>query len=140
MPTLEHAIALAAQAHTGQVDKAGQPYILHPLRIMLACHDLDEKIVAVLHDVVEDTAISLQDLRTAGFAEYLIAAIDALTKRRGESRLDAAQRAKQNPIARKVKQADVTDNMDLSRIAQPTAKDHARLTEYQQVLAILQND
>lgn len=140
MPTLEHAIALAAQAHTGQVDKAGQPYILHPLRVMLACHDLDEKIVAVLHDVVEDTAISLQDLRTAGFAEHLIAAIDALTKRRGESRLDAAQRAKQNPIARKVKQADVTDNMDLSRISQPTAKDHARLTEYQQVLAILQND
>lgn len=140
MPTLEHAIALAAQAHTGQVDKAGQPYILHPLRIMLACHDLDEKIVAVLHDVVEDTTISLQDLRTAGFAEHLIAAIDALTKQHGESRLDAAQRAKQNPIARKVKQADVTDNMDLSRIAQPTAQDHARLAEYQQVLAILQND
>lgn len=140
MPTLEHAIALAAQAHTGQVDKAGQPYILHPLRIMLACHDLDEKIVAVLHDVVEDTAISLQDLRTAGFAEHLIVAIDALTKQQGESRLDAAQRAKQNPIARKVKQADVTDNMVLSRISQPTAKDHARLTEYQQVLAILQND
>jgi GTP diphosphokinase / guanosine-3',5'-bis(diphosphate) 3'-diphosphatase len=137
MATLERAIEIAAHAHAGQVDKAGQPYILHPLRVMLSVNSLPEKMAAVMHDVVEDTNVTLADLQSEGFAPEVLAAIDALTKTPGETRLAAAQRALVNPIARVVKLADVKDNMDLSRISEPTEKDYARLKEYQQVQSIL---
>jgi GTP diphosphokinase / guanosine-3',5'-bis(diphosphate) 3'-diphosphatase len=137
MATLERAIALSAQAHAGQVDKAGQPYILHPLRVMLSVTGLHDRIAAVLHDVVEDTAITLKNLRDEGFSEEVIEAVATLTKAPGETRLAAAQRAVVNPIARRVKLADVTDNMDLSRITEPTEKDYARLQEYGIVRALL---
>jgi GTP diphosphokinase / guanosine-3',5'-bis(diphosphate) 3'-diphosphatase len=137
MATLEQAIALAAQAHAGQIDKAGQPYILHPLRVMLSVTGLHERMAAVLHDVVEDTAITLENLRDEGFPGEVIEAIEALTKAPGETRLAAAQRAVVNPIARRVKLADVTDNMDLSRIAEPTETDYARLQEYEAVRILL---
>jgi guanosine-3',5'-bis(diphosphate) 3'-pyrophosphohydrolase len=137
MATLERAIEISAKSHAGQTDKAGAPYVLHPLRLMLAVSTPFERIAAVLHDVVEDTAVTLADLRSEGFAEEVIAAIEALTKRPGEKRLEAAARAAANPIARVVKLADVTDNMDLSRIAAPTEKDYARLEEYKQVRALL---
>src|SRR5687767_2629355 len=87
--TLERAIAIAAQAHAGQVDKAGQPYILHPLRVMLRLATEEERIVGVLHDVVEDTPVSLQQLRDEGFSESVLSAVEALTKRDGETRLEA---------------------------------------------------
>jgi GTP diphosphokinase / guanosine-3',5'-bis(diphosphate) 3'-diphosphatase len=137
MATLEHAIALAAHAHAGQVDKAGQPYILHPLRVMLSVTGLNEQMAAVLHDVVEDTAMTLENLHDEGFSEEVIEAVATLTKSLGETRLAAAQRAVLNPIARRVKLADVTDNMDLSRIAEPTEKDYARLQEYEAVRRLL---
>lgn len=137
MPTLERAIALAAAAHAGQRDQAGQPYILHPLRVMLAVESADERIVAVLHDVVEDTPTTLADLEGAGFAPAIVAAVDALTRRPGERRLDAAARAAADPLALAVKLADNADNMDLSRIPQPTATDQARLAEYRAVRALL---
>jgi (p)ppGpp synthase/HD superfamily hydrolase len=133
MSTLERAIAIAAGAHVGQVDRAGQPYILHPLRVMLRMTSEAERIVAVLHDVVEDSDVTLELLRSEGFASEIISAVDALTKRKGESRLEAACRAKQNSIARIVKLADNTENMDLSRIAEPTERDFARLEEYKKV-------
>src|SRR4051812_45045384 len=113
MATLERAIQIAAAAHAGQVDKAGQPYILHPLRIMLAVKTTDERIAAVLHDVVEDTSITPAELAAEGFSADVIDAVDALTKRHGEDRLTAARRAAANPVARVVKLADNTDNMDL---------------------------
>ncbi|NRF67353.1 bifunctional (p)ppGpp synthetase/guanosine-3',5'-bis(diphosphate) 3'-pyrophosphohydrolase [Aquincola sp. S2] len=137
MSTLERAIQIAARAHAGQVDKAGQPYILHPLRVMLAVKRPPERIAAVLHDVVEDTSVTLDELRSEGFPEEVLQAVRALTKTKGEDRLAAAARAAANPIARAVKLADVTDNMDLSRIAQPTEADHARLKIYAQVRALL---
>lgn len=137
MSTLERAIQIAAKAHAGQVDKAGQPYILHPIRVMLSVQSLDERLAAILHDVVEDTELSLEDLADEGFTPEVIEAVRALTKELGESRIQAAQRAAQNPIARVVKLADVTDNMDLSRIPEPTEKDFARLREYQAVREIL---
>ena len=137
MATLERAIAIAAEAHAGQLDKAGQPYIIHPLRVMLRMTSPTERMAAVLHDVVEDSAVTLELLREEGFAAEVVAAVDALTKRRGESRADAARRARQDPVARAVKLADNAENMDLSRIAEPTAKDHARLKEYKVVRAIL---
>ncbi|KQZ31803.1 HD domain-containing protein [Duganella sp. Root1480D1] len=137
MSTLERAIEIAAAAHAGQVDKAGQPYILHPLRVMLRVSSDHERMAAVLHDVVEDTTVTLAQLHASGFPAEVVAAIEALTKRRGESRLQAAARAAANPIARVVKLADNAENMDLSRIADPTEKDFARVEEYKQVRALL---
>jgi (p)ppGpp synthase/HD superfamily hydrolase len=133
MATLERAIAIAAAAHAGQVDKAGQPYILHPLRVMLRVATEHERMAAVLHDVVEDTDVTLHALAAEGFASEVIAAVEALTKRPGESRMQAAERAAANPIARVVKLSDNAENMDLSRIANPTAEDYARLEEYKLV-------
>lgn len=137
MATLEQAISLAAQQHEGQVDKANAPYILHPLRVMLNVPTIEHKIVAVLHDILEDTETTIEDLYQFGFQEHIIDAIVALTKKQGETRLEAAQRARQNPIARVVKLADINDNMDLSRIQSPTIKDFERLKEYQQVRDLL---
>lgn len=137
MPTLERAIEIAARAHAGQTDKAGQPYILHPLRLMLAVTTLHERMAAVLHDVVEDTKVTFADLTQEGFPEEVITAIKILTKHKGESRLDASKRAVLNPIARCVKLADVADNMDLSRIINPTQKDYARIKEYEEVRKVL---
>ena len=142
MSTLERAIELAARAHAGQVDKAGQPYILHPLRLMLTFDTATEQLAAkqmaaVLHDIVEDTPVTFEDLAAEGFAEGVIAAVRALTKQPGEDRLTAARRAAADPIARAVKLADVADNMNLDRIPNPTAKDRARRAEYEQVRALL---
>ena len=135
--TLERAIEIAAKAHAGQVDKAGAPYVLHPLRVMQAVTTPEQRIVAVLHDVVEDTDITFADLEAEGFTPDIVAAVRALTKEPGESRTDAAHRAVRHPIARLVKLADVNDNMDLSRISHPTARDYARVEEYAQVKALL---
>ena len=137
MPTLERAIAIAAQAHAGQFDKAGEPYILHPIQVMLRVSSEQERIAAILHDVVEDSDVTLQQLREEGFAETVLEAIDALTKRRGENRMDAAHRAAANEIARRVKLADNAENSNIERIPQPTEKDYARLREYEQVRKIL---
>ncbi len=138
MSTLERAIEIAARAHTGQIDKAGAPYILHPLRLMLAVRHPLERMTAVLHDVVEDTDVTLEDLRAADIPAQVIEAVDALTKRKGESRLDAARRAVHNPIARVVKLADVADNMDLTRISDPSESDFVRIKEYERVKALLE--
>jgi len=137
MASLGRAIEIAAKAHAGQIDKAGQPYILHPLRVMLRLSDSESRIAAVLHDVVEDSEITFDDLRAEGFSESILSALEALTKRPHETRMEAALRARANPIAREVKLADNAENMDLSRISKPTQKDHARMIEYRQVRKIL---
>lgn len=136
---IEKALALAVEAHAGEVDKGGAPYILHPLRVMAAVPTMDEKIVAVLHDVVEDTHWTYEDLLKDGFPQRIVEALRALTKSKEpkESRIDAAKRAAADPIARVVKLADVTDNMDLSRIPDPTVRDRERLEEYRRVKALL---
>lgn len=138
MSTLERAIEISAAAHAGQVDKAGQPYILHPLRVMLRVNELHARMAAVLHDVVEDTPVTLAELIAEGFPHEVVVAVEALTKRPGETRLEAAARAAANPIARVVKLADNAENMDLSRIAHPTEKDFARLEEYKAVRELLE--
>ncbi|MFK7889556.1 MAG: HD domain-containing protein [Granulosicoccus sp.] len=137
MSTLEKAIEIAARHHAGQTDKAGKPYLLHPLRLMFAVRTEYERIAAVLHDVVEDTPVSLQDLENEGFHPDIIRAVDGLTKRAGETRLAAAERAAADPIARNVKLADVTDNMDLKRIPEPDDGDFERLKEYVKVRKLL---
>ena len=119
------------------MDKADQPYILHPIRVMLRLKGEDERIAAVLHDVVEDTDVTLEALRLEGFSDEVLAAVEALTKRSGETRIDAAKRAAEHALARTVKLADNAENMDLSRIANPTDKDYARVEEYKAVRRIL---
>lgn len=138
MSTIERAIEIAARAHAGQVDKAGAPYIFHPLRLMFAVKTPEQKMAAILHDVVEDTDVTFDYLRAEGFSSEILNAIKALTKADGEARLDAAKRAAADPIARVVKLADVTDNMDISRFANPSKKDYDRLIEYAQVKELLE--
>jgi (p)ppGpp synthase/HD superfamily hydrolase len=130
-PTLEDAIVLAAQSHRGQVDKAGAPYILHPLRVMLRLKDEADRIAAVLHDVLEDAGITVEFLREQGYREEVLGALDALTRREGESYADFIERAAGNPLARRVKLADLADNLDASRLPEITPKDQERLARYQ---------
>ncbi len=134
MSTLERAIVIAAEAHVGQVDKAGAPYVLHPLRMMLRLSTSDEMIAAVLHDVVEDCGLSLEMLRADGFSEQVLEAIDSVTRRAEESYEEFVLRAASNSIGRRVKLADLRDNSDLSRIKHPTARDYARVEKYRRAI------
>ncbi len=127
---LDKAIEIAHIAHKGQLDKAGKPYIGHPLRVMNAVETDDEKIVGVLHDAVEDSDLTLEDLKVAGFSDVIIEAIDAITKREGEKPKDYLNRVMDNSLALKVKIADMTDNMDISRISNPTERDRERIRIY----------
>ncbi len=130
MPTLEDAILLAVQAHRGQVDKVGQPYIVHPLRVMLRLEGEAAQIVGVLHDVVEDCGISFDDLRAQGYAEEILQALDCVTRRPDETYEQFVDRARANPLARQVKRADLEDNMDIRRLPAITEKDAERLNRY----------
>ena len=115
MPTLEDAIALAVEAHRGHRDKAGQPYILHPLRVMFRLDSETERIVGILHDVVEDSHYTLDDLRQMGYSEPIVEAIDNLSRREDETYDQLIKRSAGNPLARRVKLADLEDNMDIRR-------------------------
>jgi (p)ppGpp synthase/HD superfamily hydrolase len=137
-PTLEDAIALAVEAHRGQRDKAGQTYILHPLRVMMRLETETERMVAVLHDVVEDSPWTLERLRALGYPEEVLDALDCLTKREGESYEAFIERVLPHPLARRVKRADLEDNMDVRRLPAVTAKDAERLARYRAAWARLQ--
>jgi (p)ppGpp synthase/HD superfamily hydrolase len=139
LSTLERAIVIAAKAHTNKIDKGGAPYILHPLRVMLAMTDTDSRIVAVLHDVVEDHSPlwTLEKIRSEGFSEIVVEALDAVTQRKGEEYFTYIARAISNPIGRRVKIADTKDNMDLGRISDLTNKDFERLKKYKKVFKII---
>jgi len=139
MSTLERAIAIAVEAHAGQFDKAGTPYIIHPLRVMLSLKSNDERIVGVLHDVCEDCAgWDFDRLRREGFSEIVIDALRSVTKIEGESYDDFVVRASRNEIGKAVKIADLIDNSDVSRISEPTDRDRERLAKYARALAFLQ--
>jgi (p)ppGpp synthase/HD superfamily hydrolase len=142
MSTLERAIALAATVHSGQRDKAGAPYILHPLRMMLKMTTVETQMAAVLHDVIEDCGVTPALLAHEGFPASVIEAVGALTKNitngSEEPYEEFIRRAAQNPIARLVKRADLEDNMDLSRIAQPTEEDHRRIEKYRAAKLVIE--
>jgi (p)ppGpp synthase/HD superfamily hydrolase len=127
---LDKAILIASTAHQGQMDKAGEPYILHPLRVMFTRRTETERICAVLHDVIEDTNITLDYLKNEGFSEDILSALDALTRRENETYDEFIDRILRNKIACYVKLADLSDNMDLTRIANPTKKDYKRIEKY----------
>jgi (p)ppGpp synthase/HD superfamily hydrolase len=144
MATLEQAIAIAVKSHSGQVDKAGEPYILHPLRVMFSLNTESERIAGVLHDVVEDSQVSIEDLIACGFSKEVIDAIKAVTKRPEEENSDEGYqnfvaRAAANPIARRVKIADLRDNMDVTRLGDISDKDARRLGKYLRSLNYLES-
>jgi len=127
---LERAIAIAVRAHAGQKDRYGAPYILHPLRLMCQVDSQEEKIIAVLHDVVEDTEWNFKDLAREGFSEQIIKALDCLTKREQEPYEKFVERSARNPLARRVKLADLEDNMDLRRTDRLKPKEVERFNKY----------
>lgn len=139
MSTLERAIAIAAEAHAGQVDKGGAPYILHPLRVMLRLEDPEARMAGVLHDVLEDTDVTLERLRSEGFSEAVLSAIQSVTKVPGETYEAFVARAAEDPIGRRVKLADLADNSDLSRIGSPTERDLQRIEKYRRAMDLLRS-
>ena len=134
---LDHATEIATAAHEGQRDRAGNPYILHSLRVMVACPEHPQQVVAILHDVVEKSRWTLDALRAEGLPDDLAAALDAVTRRDGEDYFDFVRRAGRNEIARVVKIADLRDNLTMSRITQPLGADPAQAEKYRHALQIL---
>jgi len=137
VPTLEDAIALAVEAHRGQRDKAGQTYILHPLRVMMRLETEAERMAAILHDVVEDTPYTLERLRELGYPQEVLTALECLTKREGESYEAFIERVRPHPLARRVKLADLEDNMDVRRLVAVGPKEAERLARYRAAWARL---
>jgi len=149
---LEKAIKIAVEAHTGQVDKGNNPYILHPLRVMLSLNSEEERIVGVLHDVVEDCGgWSWERLKDQGCSDEIIAALQSVSKTPEEEAeyrslpddkklghyLEFIQRAKANKIGRNVKAADIRDNLDILRIDDITEGDINRLNRYKAAMKML---
>jgi GTP pyrophosphokinase len=139
MNNLERAIALAVDAHAGQTDKAGKTYIRHPLRIMQQMETPQERVVAVLHDVVEDTEYTPAMIEEE-FGEEIRDAIVRLTKQDGESYFEFVERASANDLAQKVKIADIEDNMDLTRLSEVSEKTVERQMTYHRALQQLRSE
>jgi (p)ppGpp synthase/HD superfamily hydrolase len=133
MSKLAEAIQLATKLHAGQVDKAGKDYITHPLRVMSSVEGETEKIVAVLHDTLEDTSITFEELENL-FGSAVANTVKTLSKLENEDYFDFIDRVKQNPVAVKVKIADIKDNLDLSRLKTITERDLVRFEKYQKAL------
>jgi (p)ppGpp synthase/HD superfamily hydrolase len=138
MTTLDRAIAIAAQAHQGQKDKSGVPYILHPIRMMVRMGSEIEMIAAVLHDVVEDSDWTLERLHEEGFSAEVLDVVDHLTHRESETYEAFVARAASHPIARKIKLADLEDNMDIRRLNDLSDKQVQRLRKYHRAWRDLQ--
>lgn len=131
MSTLERAIEIATEAHKGQYDKAGNDYIGHPIRVMDMGRTDEEKIVGILHDVVEDTDWTFEKLAEEGFSQEIIAALRCVTKlSENENYDDFIERVKKNPLATAVKINDLSDNMDIRRLPYLSDKDVKRLKKY----------
>lgn len=136
----QQALAIAKDAHKGQVDKAGVAYIQHPLFVASLVEGELAKTVALLHDVVEDSDWTLEDLRKEGLPEEVVQAVGILTKKRNENYEEYILRVKQNPLARQVKLADLHHNSDLSRLANVTDRDRKRVAKYQKAISFLSEE
>ncbi|MFK8013572.1 MAG: hypothetical protein AB8B80_16155 [Marinicellaceae bacterium] len=130
MNTLEKSLEIALKAHTGQIDKAGQPYILHPLRIMAKMQSQEEMAVALLHDVIEDSDYTAEDLLKAGINKTVVKAVQCLSKNKGESYDKFITRVLKNKLAAKVKLADIEDNINVLRLNSVTDQDLKRIAKY----------
>lgn len=127
---LIRAFKIAYKAHKSQKDKGGKAYIFHPLHVAFNVRGKNEKVVALLHDVVEDTSIAFSDLKDMGISDVCVEALMAITKRHGEDYEIYLKRVKSNDIARRVKIADISHNMDLNRLKDITDKDMKRVEKY----------
>ena len=131
------ALQIALNVHRNQLDKGGKPYINHPLEVSSKQTTVDGKIVGLLHDVVEDSDITLEDLRNYGFSENIVSAIKVLTRISRENYFSYIKRVKVNPLAAQVKLADLAHNKDLSRIPNPTETDIKRSEKYSKAIILL---
>jgi|JI9StandDraft_1071089.scaffolds.fasta_scaffold512268_1 (p)ppGpp synthase/HD superfamily hydrolase len=134
---LEKAISIALTAHSGKLDKGGSPYILHPLRVMLAMETTEEKIVALLHDVVEDSTTTIQELREVKFSKRILSAVALLTKKENQPYQEYILAIKRNPLATKIKLADLKDNMNTNRLQKLTEADKERIKKYKAAYKLL---
>ena len=130
MNMVQKALEIAIKAHKGQIDKAGKEYILHPIMVALMVCTNEEKQVALLHDVIEDTKISIEDLRKEGFNGKILDAITAITKNKNENYDQYLDRVIKNNIATNVKLADMHHNSDINRYENPTIEDKKRSESY----------
>ncbi|PPK69092.1 HD domain-containing protein [Actinokineospora auranticolor] len=138
MFTLEDAVRIARDAHEGQLDKAGRPYIEHPLRVMSTLDGDHDRMTAVLHDVIEDTAVTADDLTAAGCPPEVVLAVEAISKHPDESQQDYLTRVAANPMALRVKHADIADNSSPARLATLDEPTRERLrAKYAHALAYL---
>jgi len=152
MTLVERSLWIAFKVHTGQKDKAGKDYILHPVRLMMKMETDEERAAALLHDVIEDSRELPEERRYAaerlleeGIPAEVVEAVKELTKPENmadddEAYFEFVKGAKRNSIARKVKQADLEDNLSINRIENPTVEDHKRLKKYETALAILKEE
>ncbi|MEM6474282.1 MAG: GTP pyrophosphokinase, partial [Planctomycetota bacterium] len=137
MSDLQRAIEIAVSAHRGQTRKDGSPYVLHPLRLMMSVNASDERIVALLHDVVEDTSITSDDLEREGFSEHVLAALRLLTHDPEVSYEDYIQRLATNQLARTVKLADLRDNSNVFELPSIGERDLRRVEKYHRAFKFL---
>lgn len=133
----EKAMQIAIKVHHGQVDKGGNDYTYHPIRVSDSCNSEEEKIVALLHDIIEDGDVTADYLLMQGFPRDILDAIISVTRNKDEDYFDFIQRCKANTIGCKVKIADLEDNMDITRLNELTDKDIARLKKYHKAYKIL---
>ena len=136
-PQLETALKLAVEAHYGQRDKGGRPYIFHPLRVAAGCSG-KAKVAALLHDTVEDTSVTFEQLAELGIDGEILAAVKLLTHDKRVPYLDYVRKIRENPIAREVKLSDLRYNMDISRLGSLTDEDLERLRKYHEAYTILE--
>ena len=127
---LERALQIAIKAHAGQTDKAGLAYIFHPIRVACRCLTIEEKIVALLHDVIEDTDVTPEYLLAEGFPKTIVDSILSVTRKEQESYEEFIKRCQLNKLGRIVKLHDLEDNMDISRLPVLHEKDLFRLNKY----------
>lgn len=139
MKFAKEALAFAVEAHKGQKDKGKKPYIYHPIYVAEHVEGDIAKSVAYLHDVVEDTKYTLEDLQNAGFSDEIVDAVDVLTKREGMSYEKYIEKVAKNPLATTVKLADLEHNSQISRIENPTKKDLKRCEMYHKMIGKLKN-
>ena len=139
MANLQRALEITVEAHKNQTQKDGTPYALHPIRLSLSLESEEQKIVALLHDVVEDTDWKFEDLEREGFSGIIVEALRLVTHTDGSPYEEYIERLASNPLAKAVKKADLTDNMDFKRIPEPTEKDFARLQKYHRAWRRLQD-
>ena len=131
------ALSIARQAHEGQLDKAGVDYIEHPIYVASQVDTEEEKAVALLHDVIEDSSVTAEELLNAGLPETVVTAIQILSKKKGQDYQTYLENVKSNPLARVIKLADLKHNSDLSRLSSVTDKDLERLEKYKKAIDYL---